>query len=49
MNHFVVNLVGWLALVLLIAVATVAWGIAGLLVWMSGNGTVTGAVWHSEK
>jgi hypothetical protein len=49
MNHSVLNLVGWLALVILIAVATLAWGIAGFLVWVSGNGTLTGAVWSSEN
>jgi hypothetical protein len=39
MNHVVTNFVGWLASLLLIATATVVWGIAALFVWISGNGT----------
>jgi len=41
MNQFVGNFVGWLALLLIIAVATLFWGIAALLVWISGNGSAT--------
>lgn len=44
MNQLVTSVVGWLASLLLIATATVLWGIAALLVWISGNGTApTGA------
>jgi hypothetical protein len=38
MNQLVANFVGWLAALLFIAVATVLWCIAALVVWLSGNG-----------
>jgi hypothetical protein len=41
MNQLVTNFVGWIASLLFIAAATVVWGIAALLVWISGNGTAT--------
>jgi len=37
MNQLVANFIGWLALLLLIVIASVFWGIAALLVWISGN------------
>jgi hypothetical protein len=42
MNQIVTGFVGWVAAALLITTATVLWGIAGLLVWISGNGSATG-------
>ena len=46
MNHFVANFTGWLASLLLIATATVLWGIAALIVWISGNGKTTCRAWR---
>lgn len=42
MNQIVTSFVGWLAWLLLLTTATVLWGIAALLVWMSGNSTARG-------
>jgi hypothetical protein len=41
MNPLVGNFVARLASVLLVATATIVWGIASLLVWISGNGAAT--------
>jgi hypothetical protein len=49
MNHFVANFVGWLASLILIATATVLWGVAAMLVWISGNGASTGNGWRFAK
>ena len=38
MNQFLAHFIGWVASLLLIAAATVLWGTAALVVWISGNG-----------
>lgn len=40
MKDLVANLVGWLASLVFVVVATTLWGAAALFVWLSGNGTL---------
>ena len=40
MNQLFSKVVGWLASLLFVATATVLWGIAASLVWVTGNGTL---------
>ena len=42
MKDLLANLVGWLASLAFVAVATFLWGAAALFVWLSGNGTLAG-------
>jgi hypothetical protein len=41
MNQLVGKSIGWLASLLLVTTATVVWGIASLVVWISGNASGT--------
>ena len=40
MNQLIANFLGWVASALFVATAAVFWGIAALLVWVSGNRTL---------
>ena len=42
MKQLVANFTGWLATVLFVAVAAVLWGVASLVVFLSGNRTLHG-------
>lgn len=49
MNQLVANFVGWLASLLFITAASVLWGFAAMLVWLSGNGTMPARVAQGAK